>query len=659
MSAPYHNKALPEGTILREWRLEEVLGVGGFGIVYRGTDIYFGETVAIKEYFPGAISDRVDGTTVTPTDSSSEDIYHLGRQKFLEEAKVLWGLSHPERHPNIVAVRSLFEIHGTAYMVMDFESGLSLSQLLREGRKFDEKSLIAIIRPIAEGLERAHLAGVLHRDIKPANILMNREGRPVLIDFGSARFESSQATNTKVTFYTPPYAALEQYVKSYPQGPWTDIYALGVVLYQCVTGEKPPEVLERLHGENSSLLSSRDWPGFSHLFTRAVDAAMAVRPLERPSSISSWLKMFDAGDAVPSDEVTRIATLSSVPLPAPGETPAEPAIKTAVGSDSPATTVPMPAPAGKAMANAAAATHGAQSQSKAKRGGQFAVAALGLAAVFGILAVAGLVVNRLNKSQPVVSSIATPAAIVQTANTDTALISKMDDLIDVAQKANAKPDEIAIFNNTRSKLASLIAEKAPPAELVTVVTDLAKSEDDSLGRTEKRMWRDLGAVPNPSDAPGSADAIAKLQKARTDLNEALAAPVSQDAAQIIDQARLALSNFTAFQNAYAAAMPIVIRARRNTFDGIQTAAKSLCDQVTALANIEKPWFLASTARKNAYALRQDNAAQAKTLAQRLDDLATTVATSSELRELTAAINEAGDAKTKAAQLYASSSAASL
>ena len=86
MSAPYHNKALAEGTVLREWRLEQVLGVGGFGIVYRGTDIYFGETVAIKEYFPGAISDRIDGTTVAPSDSSSEEIYQLGRQKFLEEA---------------------------------------------------------------------------------------------------------------------------------------------------------------------------------------------------------------------------------------------------------------------------------------------------------------------------------------------------------------------------------------------------------------------------------------------------------------------------------------------------------------------------------------------------------------------------------------------
>ena len=280
-----------------------------------GTKAYFlSESVAIKEYFPGAISDRIDGTTVAPTDSSSEEIYQLGRQKFLEEAKILWNLSQPERHPNIVSVRSLFEIHGTAYMVMDFERGLSLSQMLKEGIKFGEKSLLAIIRPIALGLDRAHQAGVLHRDIKPANILVDREGRPVLIDFGSARFESGSATSTKVTFYTPPYAALEQYVKSFPQGPWTDIYALGVVLYQCVTGEKPPEVLERMHGEDSNLLSSRDWPGFSPNFIRAVEAAMGVRPLERPASISAWLKMFD-GAPLPSDDVTRIAILPSTPAP--------------------------------------------------------------------------------------------------------------------------------------------------------------------------------------------------------------------------------------------------------------------------------------------------------------------------------------------------------
>src|SRR5678815_3101016 len=263
MSKPYSNKALPAGTVLREWRLEQVLGVGGFGIVYKGRGIYFDELVAIKEYFPSAISERRDGDTVVPTDSDSEEIHALGLKKFVEEAKLLWNLSKPTRHPNIVSVRSLFEIHGTAYMVMDFEDGVPLSDLVKKHKKFSEADLLALIRPMGEGLERAHRVGVLHRDIKPANILINEDGRPVLIDFGSARFDTADATSTKVTFYTPPYAAIEQYVKTYEQGPWTDIYALGVVLYQCVTGEKPADVLERLHGGEEARLADGDWPGYS------------------------------------------------------------------------------------------------------------------------------------------------------------------------------------------------------------------------------------------------------------------------------------------------------------------------------------------------------------------------------------------------------------
>ena len=308
MNKAYSNKALPAGTVLREWRIEEVLGVGGFGIVYKAKGIYFNELVAIKEYFPSSISERNSEETVVPIDSDAEEVHALGLKKFVEEAKLLWNLSTPSRHPNIVSVRSLFEIHGTAYMVMDFEDGVSLSKMLKQGRRFNERSLWNILHPIAEGLERAHRVGVLHRDIKPPNILINEDNRPVLIDFGSARFDTAEATSTKVTFHTPPYAAIEQYVKTYPQGPWTDIYALAVVMYECVTGEKPPEVLERLHAGLGKPLSDGKWPGYSKRFLAAVDSGMTVKPDERPQSISDWLKMFgrpglstDSGD----DEATR------------------------------------------------------------------------------------------------------------------------------------------------------------------------------------------------------------------------------------------------------------------------------------------------------------------------------------------------------------------
>ena len=308
MTKAYSNKALPSGTVLREWRLEEVLGVGGFGIVYKGRGIYFDELVAIKEYFPSSISERESDATVVPIDSDAEEVHALGLKKFVEEAKLLWNLSTPTRHPNIVSVRSLFEIHGTAYMVMDFEDGLSLSKMLKQGRRFNERSLWGMLRPVAEGLERAHRVGVLHRDIKPPNILINEDNRPVLIDFGSARFDTAEATSTKVTFHTPPYAAIEQYVKTYPQGPWTDIYALGVVMYECVTGEKPPEVLERLHAGLGKPLAEGRWPGYGKRFLQAIDAAMVVKPDERPQSITEWLAMFGkpaGAEEIEGDEATR------------------------------------------------------------------------------------------------------------------------------------------------------------------------------------------------------------------------------------------------------------------------------------------------------------------------------------------------------------------
>ncbi len=342
MNKAYSNKALPAGTVLREWRLEEVLGVGGFGIVYKGRGIYFDELVAIKEYFPSSISERDSDDTVVPIDSDAEEVHALGLKKFVEEAKLLWNLSTPSRHPNIVSVRSLFEIHGTAYMVMDFEDGTSLSKMIKQGRRFNERSLWSILRPIAEGLDRAHRVGVLHRDIKPPNILINEDNRPVLIDFGSARFDTAEATSTKVTFHTPPYAAIEQYVKTYDQGPWTDVYALGVVMYECVTGEKPPEVLERLHAGLGKPLSEGKWPGYTKKFLAGIDAAMKVKPDERPQSISEWLAMFGKGvgkamDEESDDEATRfystqVQAEEIMPVPPTPDGPSAP-VETGVPND--------------------------------------------------------------------------------------------------------------------------------------------------------------------------------------------------------------------------------------------------------------------------------------------------------------------------------------
>ena len=263
MNKAYSNKALPAGTVLREWRLEEVLGVGGFGIVYKGRGIYFDELVAIKEYFPSSISERDEDDTVVPIDSDAEEVHALGPQEVrrggqapLESVDPDAASEHRQRPQPLRDPRHRLHGHG-------FRGRRLAVEVAEAGPAFNERSLWNIVQPIAEGLDRAHRVGVLHRDIKPPNILITEDSRPVLIDFGSARFEAAEATSTKVTFHTPPYAAIEQYVKTYAQGPWTDIYALGVVLYECVTGEKPPEVLERMHGGLGQAAVGRQWPGYS------------------------------------------------------------------------------------------------------------------------------------------------------------------------------------------------------------------------------------------------------------------------------------------------------------------------------------------------------------------------------------------------------------
>ncbi len=296
MSKAGGNTALPAGTILREWRIESVLEAGGCGIVYKGRGIYFDEIVAIREYFPASTSERDEDDTVIPIASDAEEIHALGLKNFVEEARLLWNLSTPTRQAGIVSVRSVFEAHGTAYMVMDFEEGPALSKRLKSGQRFDEAGLIGLMRPIAEGLDHAHRVGVLHRDITPSSIIVEQGGGGVLVGFVAGYIDSGNAAGAKVALHTPPYAAIEQYVKTYEQGPWTDIYALGAVLYECVTGEKPPEVLERMHGGQSVPLAGGNWPGFSRRFLAAVDAAMTIKPAERPQSISQWLELFGGSE---------------------------------------------------------------------------------------------------------------------------------------------------------------------------------------------------------------------------------------------------------------------------------------------------------------------------------------------------------------------------
>lgn len=237
---PARRDALPAGTSLREYTLESVVGHGGFGIVYRAQHGELGATVAVKEYLPVELAVR-EGECVRVRSDTDSHIYQDGLRRFRDEARALMQF---QDHQGIVSCRDFFRANGTAYMVMDYEDGPSLAEVLatREaaGRPFGQADLLGVMVPPLDGLERVHEAGLLHRDIKPSNILIRRaDERPVLIDFGAAKQDMASKTKSMAP-YTEGYAAMEQVADSGALGPWTDMYGVGAVVWRIVAGGKPP-----------------------------------------------------------------------------------------------------------------------------------------------------------------------------------------------------------------------------------------------------------------------------------------------------------------------------------------------------------------------------------------------------------------------------------
>jgi len=286
-----HRLALTPGYQIEHFRIEAILGKGGFGITYVALDLQLGKRVAIKELLPDSIATRIDGSTVVPQSASLQENWEWARERFLDEARVLAGFSHP----SIVGVHRLIEANGTVYMVMDYVEGESLeARLQRNSSVIDQSSLMAVISPILDGMSEVHEKGLLHRDIKPENILINRRGQPVLIDFGSARLAVG-ATMTMTSIVTHGYSPIEQYQTKGKMGPWTDIYALGAVMCRAIAGEKPPVAADRLMDDDFVWLSNRGLSGFDQQFLIALDWALRVRPEERPQHIAQWASHLQAG----------------------------------------------------------------------------------------------------------------------------------------------------------------------------------------------------------------------------------------------------------------------------------------------------------------------------------------------------------------------------
>jgi len=228
-----------------KYRIERVLGQGGFGNTYVGYNTEFEETVAIKEFFMKGVTER-DETTSVVSVSNADNVqqFEEQREKFKKEARRLRKL----KNEHIVKVHDLFEENGTAYYVMDFIDGESLAEKMKKtGQPFTEAEVRSILSQILEALKEVHQNEIWHLDLKPGNIMIDKSGNAYLIDFGASkqiRANGSMTTSTALC-YTPGYAPNEQIGQMYDRfGPWTDIYALGATVYNLLTNKKPPMAID-------------------------------------------------------------------------------------------------------------------------------------------------------------------------------------------------------------------------------------------------------------------------------------------------------------------------------------------------------------------------------------------------------------------------------
>ena len=276
---------LAPGVHIGEYRLLDVVGEGGFGIVYRARDVSLDRIVAIKEYMPATLAGRKSSNEIHVR-SQHRGAFDAGLRSFINEARLLAKFSHPA----LVHVYRFFEMNGTAYMVMRHYEGQTFRTFLNaQQERMNQRMLGAIVGPILDVVEMLHAADCYHRDIAPDNVFLQNSGMPVLLDFGAARRIIGDMTQALTMVLKPGFAPIEQYVDdgAMPQGAWTDIYQIGAMLYLAITGKPPATSVARMINDPVVALSPNDYPGYSSQFLRGVGQALAVKPQDRPQTIAA------------------------------------------------------------------------------------------------------------------------------------------------------------------------------------------------------------------------------------------------------------------------------------------------------------------------------------------------------------------------------------
>lgn len=290
-----NTRCLKPGVILKErYKIEEVIGAGGFGITYRAWDPLLQSYVAIEEYYPSGIATRsADSSKVCVPVGQEQREYHRGRIRFLKEAQ---DVARFQSEPNIVSIYDYLEENDTAYMVMEYLHGCTLKQYIREhGGRLDTDHILHICLSVLDALAVVHKAGMIHRDISPENIFICEDLTVKLIDFGAAKQVYLDGEQTMSVVLKPGYAPPEQYAKKDKQGPWTDIYALGATLYFAATGEKPEESFGRVLEDTIKPVCEVN-PEIPRAMSQVIMRAMSVKIEDRYQTVEAMREALLAGE---------------------------------------------------------------------------------------------------------------------------------------------------------------------------------------------------------------------------------------------------------------------------------------------------------------------------------------------------------------------------
>ncbi len=283
---------LQTGTIIDQYVVERELAHGGFSSVYLARQITDQVQVAIKEYLPRKFAHRTWNNVVVANSEEAAALFKRGRVLFFEEAKVLSTL----KHPNIVEVIGFFKANSTVYMVMTYDYGVTLDKLLKNKTlSVSEDFLLTLFNSLLAGLGHIHSQQFIHLDIKPSNILVRPGNDALLLDFGAIQSFPKSHLSKQSKVLTKGYSPIEQHDLSAHLGPWTDIYAVGASMRNCLELKTPVPARDRVQQDTLVPAVKAFKRKFPEHLLKAIDWAMALQPENRPQSVAELLKALAGG----------------------------------------------------------------------------------------------------------------------------------------------------------------------------------------------------------------------------------------------------------------------------------------------------------------------------------------------------------------------------